>query len=64
MESGDNYKDNADIFQNPFRAVSCFVASVEQGHNYNGLDKIQYRCNCLPKKMYEDSLKFIFVYRR
>ena len=64
LESGDNCKRNDDIFQNYSRTVCCFVTSVEQGHNYNGLEKVQYCCNCLPEKMYGDSLKLILVYRR
>ena len=64
VESWDNCKSNADISQNYSQTFSCFVTSVEQGHNYNGSGKVQYRCNCLPKKMYGDSLKLILVYRR
>ena len=51
VESGDNCKGNDDIFENYPRTVFSFVTSVEQKHNYNGLEKVQYRCNCLPRKM-------------
>ena len=63
MESWDNCKGNDDIFQNYSRTVSCFVMSAEQGHNFNGLEKVQYRCNCPPMKMYGDNLKLIFLHR-
>ena len=52
VESWDNCKGNDDIFHNYSLTISCVVTSVEQGHNYNGLEKVQYRCNCLPEKMY------------
>ena len=55
---------NDDIFQNYSRTVSCVVMSAEREHNYNDLEKFQYRYNCIPQKMYGDSLKLIFVYRR
>ena len=64
VESWENCKGNADIFHNYFLTVSCVVTSVEQGHNYNGLEKVQYRCNFLLEKMCGDSLKLIFACRR
>ena len=64
VESGDDCKGNDDFFQNYSRTVSCVVMSAEQEHNYNDLEKFQYRYNCIPQKMYGDSLKLFFECRR